>query len=215
MPIWLGHKIQLISFDPICEKYCLIFFEIEMSFEHLYDWFYADMSRTRQWIVGTLCKRSFVIFFEVNGLWIFFVIQNNINILSSTRSSYSQFNHMNKTWVTHGDKMETNVTQLLQNFNYLVTISGAYLCPVGTIWPLFTVMLSQSSQMNICRYTSLMWRRCGRTSQNQRWRQKTSDSLSFLRGRVASLSTFTTSPGELKFHNNMFCNGLQKNDESS
>ena len=98
--------------------------------------------------------------------------------------------------------------------HYLVTISGAYLCPVGTIWPLFTIILSQSSQMNICRYTSLLWRRCGRTSQKQKWRQKTSDSLSFLRGRVASLSTFTTSLGELRFHYNVFCNGLQKNDES-
>ena len=28
--------------------------------------------------------------------------------------------------------METNVTQLLHNFNYLVTISGAYLCHLGT-----------------------------------------------------------------------------------
>ena len=39
---------------------------------------------------------------------------------------------MNKTWATHGDKTETKVTQLLHNFNYLVTISGAYLCHVGT-----------------------------------------------------------------------------------
>ena len=77
-------------------------------------------------------KEASSFFLEVNGLWIFFVIQNNINILSSTRSSYSQFNHMNKTWATHGDKMETNVTQLLHNFNYLVTISGAYLCHLGT-----------------------------------------------------------------------------------
>ena len=77
-------------------------------------------------------KEASSFFLEVNRLWIFFVIQNNINILSSTRSSYSQFNHMNKTWATHGDKMETNVTQLLHNFNYLVTISGAYLCHVGT-----------------------------------------------------------------------------------
>ena len=112
--------------------------------------------------------------------------------------------------------MATTLTQLLDRYgDFLAIICGAYICPVGTIWPLFTVMLSQSSQMNICRYTSLLWRRCGRTSQKQKWRQKTSDSLSFLRGRVASLSTFTTSPGELRFHYNVFCNGLQKNDESS
>ena len=133
----------------------------------------------------------------------------------NVHGDHSTWHHFATTWTKHGQRMEAKWRQMWHNFNYLVTISGAYLCPVGTIWPLFTVMLSQSSQMNICRYTSLMWRRCGRTSQNQKWRQKTSDSPSFLRGRVASLSTFTTSPGELRFHYNVFCNGLQKNDESS